>query len=64
MPEAPYIVRTDADDFVADDLDSAISMASDYLDGAENAPEVIGADGRIVFDPGELVGKIIEFRAR
>lgn len=54
----PYIIRTEDDEQVADTLEAAIAEAADMYDPASSVPEIVDADGRIVFDQSEIVARI------
>ena len=61
----PYTVRSgmsDASDERIDSLKSAIRLASESMDSADDAVEIIDSTSRIVFDQPELVDRIMEHR--
>lgn len=59
----PYLVRIEDDEYIADDLGSAMEAAVDMYDASRPIPEIIDADGALVFDPYEIVDRIIERRS-
>lgn len=59
----PYVVRTSSDEADAIDLDDAIATASDLYDPADEVPDIVDANGRIIFDPARVVELIIQYRA-
>lgn len=52
--------HADVPDAEADDVDAA--AASDFLDDATDSVEIVDPKGNAVFDPPELMDRIIEYR--
>jgi hypothetical protein len=53
-------VRTEHDECQVDDLDSALDLAADMYDPSGSVPEIVDSDGRIIFDPAVVIGRIME----
>lgn len=65
MPsKPPYIIRTEDDEMVSETIDGALEAAATLYDPSGPIPEIVDDDGRIVFDPSEIIGKLIERQAR
>lgn len=54
--------HADVPDAEADDVDAAVAAASDFLDDATDPVEIVDPKGNAVFDPPELMDRIIEYR--
>lgn len=63
QPTPPYIVLTSDGDVPAFDLDEAVAVASDSIDGPEPV-NILDGDGRSLFDPAELVERVIAYRSK
>lgn len=63
MPsKPPYIIRTEHDEMASETIDGALTAAATMYDPSGPIPEIVDDDGRIVFDPSEIVGKLMENR--